>query len=727
MKKNTYDFAVRVSVLAVQGALAAMAFVSMPAFADNEPTVEDLTKPKNTLDVGVTNVSSSSFKFGEYNGLEQSGPNADVNFSLKGGGAWDSEDATRYSLTGTNLGLDTRNLKGEFGQQGKFRFNFGYDELLRNQSDTYQTPYLGNGTNNLTLPTNWLVPTVPALSATGVNARGLSSAVAASPAVVAGHVVAPTAANLATSATLIGTDGPDFHNVNLATKRSRTDAGFDFNIDPQWDVKVSARREDKDGLQPMGTVSRQGAGATQASTEISTIIANPIKTTTDQFNASLNYTGDKSFMTAAYYGSLFKNAYPTVSWQGWAGTTTAPNTISSAPDNQFHQLSVTGGYNFDRTTKLVVDASYGRSTQNQAFYQDSGTPYVPVSSLNGLVVTESLSGRLTLKPIKDLNVAAGYKFYERDDRTPVNTYAFYDDQNPISGTATPSFIAALGLPAGSLGSGNINFNANRPYSQRVNQFNLDGDYTIVPGEKIKLGAESQQKNRYCNGTWIDCVNADSSRENTGRFDWNGNWAEAGVNAHIGYAYSTRNVTQNSSAWLALVPMANVVPTGQTISAYQAMQLSGLSGEGPWAGYNGGAFAGTGLTAAQAAFFYANNGPLANGAYGNANRISELPGLTAYDQTNRDRNKLRASINWQASDKLSLTGSGSYTKDNYYDSTYGLQGVKNLGLTLEGAYALNEDVAATLYYTYEKGDTNSAGNSFGSNSNALNVNGATEEQ
>ena len=36
--------------------------------------------------------------------------------------------------------------------QGRFRLTFGYDELRRNRSDSYQTPYNGAGTNVLTLP-----------------------------------------------------------------------------------------------------------------------------------------------------------------------------------------------------------------------------------------------------------------------------------------------------------------------------------------------------------------------------------------------------------------------------------------------------------------------------------------------------------------------------------------------------------------------------------------------
>ena len=87
----------------------------------------------------------------------------------------------------------------------------------------------------------------------------------------------------------------------------------------------------------------------------------------------------------------------------------------------------------------------------------------PTSSLNGLVVTEMFNARLTAKPLKDLNVGLGYTFNDRDNKTPVNTYAFYDAGEAKTGAS--SFNATLGLPAGTLGS-NINIYANRPYSSQ---------------------------------------------------------------------------------------------------------------------------------------------------------------------------------------------------------------------------------------------------------------------
>ncbi len=722
MKANPKGSTSRTSVTAVRGALVTLAMVpavGVPvAWADDEPAVADLTQPKKTVELGIGIVSKGSFKFGEYNGLEKKGAFAIGNFDLRGGGTYDSDAASRWRLKGTDLGLDTRNLQGEYGEQGKFRLNFGYDELLRNRSDSYQTPLNGSGSNVLTLPANWIVPTVPRVSATAPNARGLNPAVANSNAIVGGVSTAPTPAMLATSNALINTDLPNFHIVNLSTKRTKYDGGFSYSFDRQWGFDASIRHEHKDGLKPMGTVSRNPAfGLTTPSLgDISTIIPDLIDQDTDQFNASLNYTGDKSFARATYYGSIFKNNVPSMSWQNWATGPTGSgtlNTMSSAPSNQFHQIGLTGGYKFSSTTKLVVNGSYARNTQDDSFLTNNTMPVVPVSSLNGLVVTKDLNAKLTARPVKDLNLAANFKYADRDNRTPVNTYQYSDAQEtPVANALFPGVVLAQ------------NANANRAYSKKIDQFNLDADYAVARRQWLKAGYDFQKIERTCNGSWIDCADAATTKENTLRAEWRANLTED-LSGRVGYAYSQRRVSNyNENAFLALVPYANVVPAGQTISAYQALQLSGLTGYGPISGLNGGVFAGTGLTAGQAALFFPNNNALANATYANNNRISELPGMRRFFVADRNRDKLRTSVNWQANEQFSLQAGLDFNKDNFIDSVYGLQDAKSWALNLDGSYSASDDLTASMFFSFEDQRATSAGNSYTANSAAVSVNGAT---
>jgi len=129
--------------------------------ASAEQATRELTQPTSELEVGVGDVTQGSYKFGEYNGLQHEGAFPILNFDLAGGGLYNSDSLERWSARGADLGIDTRQLDVDYAQQGKFRIDLGYDQLRHNISDTYQTPYLGTGTDLLLLPSGWLKPRVP--------------------------------------------------------------------------------------------------------------------------------------------------------------------------------------------------------------------------------------------------------------------------------------------------------------------------------------------------------------------------------------------------------------------------------------------------------------------------------------------------------------------------------------------------------------------------------------
>ncbi len=110
MKTKNESFAVRASVIAVQSALVALAAMSAAQAAEADDAARRLTQPTNVIEVGAGYVSDDSAKFGEYNGLSNKGIYGIFNFDLRGGGDYDSGDATRWRATGTDLGLETRDI-----------------------------------------------------------------------------------------------------------------------------------------------------------------------------------------------------------------------------------------------------------------------------------------------------------------------------------------------------------------------------------------------------------------------------------------------------------------------------------------------------------------------------------------------------------------------------------------------------------------------------------------
>ena len=193
---------------------------------------------------------------------------------FRGGGAYDSDSALRWRITGTDLGLQTRRLAAEVGVQGKFRLTLGYDSLLRNSSDSYQTPYHrrrhehADAAGDVAGAGRGVEQRPRTTDTTSVSARGLDPAIGAAPYLdtqttspTRGH--ADRAERDAARArqrrrrrrpSAVPSRQPVHEADDATTPRSASD------LTPAWVVDVGVRAEHKDGMKPMGTVSRNTGG-----------------------------------------------------------------------------------------------------------------------------------------------------------------------------------------------------------------------------------------------------------------------------------------------------------------------------------------------------------------------------------------------------------------------------------------------------------------------------------
>jgi MtrB/PioB family decaheme-associated outer membrane protein len=682
----------------------APATLATPNSVPTAPGFASQTTPTNRADFGVGGDSGSSFKFGEYNGLQNSGPFGIGNFDLRGGAAYDSASTWRWQMRGRDLGLEIRSLYAEFGRQGKFRFYVAYGELLANRSDTFQTPYLGAGTNNFTLPSTWLFPAVPQRGATALNFR-VFDPVAGSGSVysTAGVLTAPTAAQLAAGAVIRAADLPAFHSVYLSTKRTKVEAGVRLDLSDKLDMPLSYSFEHKSGLKALGAVSSQVS-------ENSVILPIPIDFDTSQVSAALSYRFKQLLLSAAFYGSYFTDNFNSYTYQDVADPTKSA-TLATAPSNQFNQFTFLAVEKFRHHMKLVVSGSYGRNTQNDAFLGPSTAQNgqlafgLPVPSLNGLVVSSMVNAKFTSNPSKKWSLIAAYKYYNRDNQTPVNTYYFQDANESKSGTSP--FAGLYGNPAG-LGS-NTNIYANRPYSQKTNRAEGEAEYALAKKQWVAAPYTWQQLHRNCPGSWIDCSDARTTDEHT----IGANWHKTSVgrfNGRADYAYSWRRGNYNEDAFLALVPMANKIPAGgATQSVYSYLTKAGLTGFGPIAGLPT-----TPLTG-DAAIYTPLNNAVPQAFYGSRNAINELVGLRGYTVADLDRNKVLADLDWQAADKFSLHGNGELTAVDFIHSAFSVKKDLFWDASLDASYTLTETFVVDLYYTYYDRHIQTRGDAYGSNS------------
>lgn len=634
MKIKNGKMRVSLLALAVQGALIAMC--SMPAHADEEEAAA-LKNPTNTLEIGATNTSQSSAKFGEYNGLNKSGGTVVGNISVRGGDAYgDSNGTRRWAISGSDLGTTSRAAGASVGNQGSWSIGIGYDELRHNLWDTYKTPYQGTmGGNNFTLPAGAGFP--------------FSTAAAAN--------VAPGAPIPAP----VGTDGAAnlaainaaFHQMDVYTTRKNGSVSAGVNLDAQWDVRFDFNHLEQSGARLAGFGSMAATGITG---EAVSILPNPTNYKTDTVNLALNWKGERSHITTSYFGSFFHEGYDRVNFQTFASTTgvSVNQIMSTAPSNQFHQLNVNGGYEYSSTTKLTGGLSYGRNTQNDAYVADAYSMIIPapVASLNGLVNNKHADLKLTNQTTRDLVLSAGVKFDERRDKTASNFYRF----NALDGAV--NHIA--------------NF-ANTPLSLRKTQWELAADNRLSSAQHLLLAYNREDVRRWCDQYAVNvpgaipapattpglnsypagtnCVVATGSYDNKLGATYRVRASEE-LNWNVGYSFSKRVTTSDPNAVTARIGLnGNVNPAAAAGTLIQ--------------GQNGGDFRG----------FY-----------------------PVFDASRKEQ-MLKAGANWQASEKLTVGLGGKYTDDKY-DSTYGEQDGNSWSVNLDANYAYSENNSIAAYMTQQ---------------------------
>ena len=367
------------------------AFISEPVYSD--------------IELGIGYVADDAYFFGRYNGLQTEGAYlvGDIDAERY------SKDGRFWNIRGTNLGLESRYLRLQGGKQGSHKFFLEWDELPNYSNNTGLTPFDGVGTDNLTLPSGYT-----------------------------------------------GTGDLDtyLHGFEMQTKRERITAGASFVAKQRWLFDIDFSHENKQGVDAAGGAILNGTNNLVRNTYTS-LLPEPIDQDTDLVNATLTYAGEEGQVDLTYHASFFNNSYASLSWQDPFNPATGEGSMALAPDNEFHQLSLTAGYSLPYRSRLTGVASMGRMTQNQQFQPYSVNSGVPANeSLDGEVWVLNGQLKLSSRPITKLRLNADLIYDERDNQTPVQTYSY---------TVLDSIVAGGAVQ-------------NNPYSYKNARFNLEGNY-----------------------------------------------------------------------------------------------------------------------------------------------------------------------------------------------------------------------------------------------------------
>ncbi|MCW8955806.1 MAG: MtrB/PioB family decaheme-associated outer membrane protein, partial [Gammaproteobacteria bacterium] len=379
------------------------------------------------LELGLGNVSDPSFKFGEYNGLYEDGGFLILNAKAR----YRDLDAYYLDLSADDLGLDSRSLDIEGGRQGSYRVFFRYDEISHAVSDSITTPYIGNGSANLTLPSSWV-----AAGTTG----GMTE--------------------LASS----------LQSSDVDIQRKRMDLGFSIIQASSWKYDLKYRHETREG-----TKRSAGAFFFNAAQMIE-----PVDYVTDEIDASASYIGKRWQATLAYYGSFFSNENKSLTWENAftpivAGADSGQRAL--APDNLFHQLILSAGYQITDRTRLSGDISIGRMQQDEDFLPVTTNsslvvPALPRSSPDAQVDTMTGNIRVISSISDKFRLTASYNYSDHDNQTPQSLYSWVSTDTFV---ATPS--------------------TNQPYSFTRQQSKLGGDYRFSRTTKFSAGVNHDSLER----------------------------------------------------------------------------------------------------------------------------------------------------------------------------------------------------------------------------------------
>jgi len=363
-----------------------------PAHADEEE-VAQLIQPESFVSVGYGAVSGTSKDraiYGQYNGRRLDGSylllDIDVSKRDEALGLW-------TNFQGTNLGLDNRELSFSQNKQGDWKYAVEYSELVRRDPRTINSALQNAGTTT---------PTVVSLASPGTG-----------------------------------------QDIDLAIRRKAASLSAEKWLTTSLLFEASVKNEKRDGSRLSGTglACSNIIGNTfpcTTTTGALLLLPEPINSTTQQFEAKLNYSGDNYLVSGGYYGSIFNNANgamnPTVSGNlynpnGTVNTSTGElvgylqQPVALPPDNQAHQFFVSGNYAFTPTTRATFKYAYTHATQSDDF-TSNGLPGAPagVANLGGVLDSTLLQMGLTARPLAKLTVLANLRYEDKADKTPLALY-----------------------------------------------------------------------------------------------------------------------------------------------------------------------------------------------------------------------------------------------------------------------------------------------------------------
>jgi len=380
------------------------------------------------VDIGLGFVSNDSYKFGEYNGLYKEGAFLILDIDAM----YRDENANYFSIQAENIGLETRRVEMEGGNQGSYKIKVLFDNINKYNLDTSRTPY--NGSTNQTLPAGWVQ---------GATTAGMTSLAS------------------------------DLHTINFSTKRNNLTVAGNFIQNAKWNYDIKFNRQTKQGNSPFAaTIGSNFANAKSA------ILAKPIDYTTDNFEIAANYNHNDVSGTVSFVYSTFQNKSKTITWDNAFNTGPNSGQIALEPDNEMQQLMANGQYRGFKDILISGLFSVARLEQNETFipYTNNGAlapSALPNNTLVGKVNVYNANVNANWTVNKKSKIKFSFEQQEQSNSTERATYSYVIADTTVTGTPRSNF----------------------PYSFRNQKFKINSSYRLENSNKLTGGIEYGIYNR----------------------------------------------------------------------------------------------------------------------------------------------------------------------------------------------------------------------------------------
>lgn len=668
--RTTRGFARRLPLFAlVAGAVLFSALVRAEDAADtpddddaeDEQALRALTTQASEIELGFlfNRVDGDPSGFAQYRGLDDDEVYVLGNVDIFRRAPWDGESTQYYRLRGLNLGLDSRSVDAEYGQQGRFGFSFLFDELPVYKTRTASTFFLGVGSSDLTLPPGW---------------------------VAGGRADVPIPGAPGYPTTFQTSIDDNLELTNIGWQRRKLGGGFTVVLPAEMEFVANYSYETKRGEKLLGSTFGLSGGDPR-----SVILPARIDYHTQQMDGTLRYGGEHLQLELGYFGSAFHddensqtwlNPYTApASWDPSAGfqglpvgqiadcvgvPTCGTGQRSQPPDNWFNQIVAAGGYDLPYQTRVTLQTAFSWATQNERYLPytinpvltavtQAGVPTVgtdlaalPRNSLDGEIFTSIVDFGVSSRPLEKLRLDSGYRYERRDNDTPRDLYIYIRNDSADQGTVED-------------GTARINL----PYSLTRHLVNFDAAYALPLRSELGLGYEWEL----------------TERDYQEVHELQGNTLSAMLisrpTSYLNTRINYEHLWRDGSNYDGSKPFLQSHTPEFIQEEFDAFALPGSS------------CALSGLTPEECLF---ENHPL----------------LRKYYLANVRRDKVGALVTLLPRDDLTVALNLNWWDDDYYDSELGLTRAKHLSPGVDVAYMLNERVSTYAYYNYERSVSDSEG-------------------